>query len=84
MALEELDALGVHDVAELLGGYAAELRATGQGDEADRILGLAADPSEHFLMSVPEAGADRPVDLDGVAALSCATRLPARRGARSA
>jgi hypothetical protein len=54
VAIEELDALGVHDVGELLGGYAAELRATGQEEEADRILGLAADPSAHFLVSVPE------------------------------
>jgi glutamate synthase (NADPH/NADH) large chain len=54
VAIEELDALGVHDVGELLGGYAAELRATGQEDEADRVRGLAAAAGEHFLMTVPE------------------------------
>jgi glutamate synthase (NADPH/NADH) large chain len=54
VAIEELDAQGKLDVGELLGHYADELRATGQGEEAERILGLAAHPREHFLMSVPE------------------------------
>ena len=31
------------DVQDLLGHYAAELRATGQDDEAERMLALAAD-----------------------------------------
>jgi glutamate synthase (NADPH) large chain len=52
--LAELDGEGILDVQDLLGHYAAELRATGQDEEAGRVLGLAADAGEHFLMVVPE------------------------------
>ncbi len=52
--LADLDAEGAGDVRELLGAYAAELRSTGQDDEAGRALALAADPGRHFLMAVPE------------------------------
>ena len=31
------------------------------------MLALAADPARHFLMCGARGGADRPVDLDGVA-----------------
>jgi glutamate synthase (NADPH) large chain len=55
VAIEELDAEGEGDVRELLAHYADELRATGQDDEAGRVLALAARASEHFLMSVPES-----------------------------
>jgi glutamate synthase (NADPH) large chain len=55
IVLEELDAEGLLDVQELLGHYAAELRATDQDDEADRILDLAGNPEKHFLMSIPES-----------------------------
>jgi glutamate synthase (NADPH/NADH) large chain len=54
VAIEELDAQGEADVGELLEAYADELRATGQDDEAEYVLGLAAAASEHFLVSVPE------------------------------
>ncbi len=54
VAIAELDAEGVLDVQELLGEYAAELRATGQDDEAERVLALADDPQANFLMSIPE------------------------------
>jgi glutamate synthase (NADPH/NADH) large chain len=54
IALEDLDAEGVLDVQELLGHYADELRATGQDDEADRVMKLAGDPKSNFVMSVPE------------------------------
>jgi glutamate synthase (NADPH/NADH) large chain len=54
VALAELDTEGVLDVQELVGRYAGELRATGQDEEAERVLGLAADPPSHFLMSLPE------------------------------
>jgi len=54
-AICELDAQGMLDVQELLGRYAAELEATGQPEEAERINHLAAEPRSHFLMSVPEA-----------------------------
>jgi glutamate synthase (NADPH) large chain len=54
VALAELDGEGVLDVRELLGWYADELRATGQGSEAERVLALAADAGPHFLLSVPE------------------------------
>ena len=54
VALEDLDAEGVLDVQELLGHYADELRATDQGDEAERMRELAAEPAGNFIMSVPE------------------------------
>jgi len=54
IALADLDGQGAEDVRELLGLYAGELRATGQDDEAERVLELGTDPRRHFLMSVPE------------------------------
>jgi glutamate synthase (NADPH/NADH) large chain len=54
VALLELDDTGCADVADLLGAYAAELRASGQDEEAERVLALAGRPAEHFLMSIPE------------------------------
>jgi glutamate synthase (NADPH/NADH) large chain len=54
VVIEKLDTEGVLDVQELLGAYAGELRATGQKEEAARVLALADDPQAHFLMSVPE------------------------------
>ncbi len=50
----ELDAEGILDVEDLLGHYASELRATDQKPEADRIMSLAANAPENFLMIVPE------------------------------
>ncbi|MEX2194635.1 MAG: glutamate synthase-related protein [Thermoleophilaceae bacterium] len=58
--LVELDAEGEADVRELLGGYADELRATDQADEAERVLALARDAARHFLMSIPQAGQTDP------------------------
>ncbi len=51
--LKEIDSEGLLDVDDLLGHYADELRATGQDEEADRIVGLAAAATENFLMIVP-------------------------------
>jgi glutamate synthase (NADPH/NADH) large chain len=51
--LSELDAEGVLDVQDLLGHYADELRATGQAEEAARVMELAGDAPENFLMIVP-------------------------------
>lgn len=51
----EIDAEGVLDIQELLEHYAGELRESGQADEAERMLALAADASENFLMCVPES-----------------------------
>jgi glutamate synthase (NADPH) large chain len=51
--LQELDAEGLLDVDDLLGAYASELRATGQDDEAERVMALAVDAAESFLMVVP-------------------------------
>jgi glutamate synthase (NADPH/NADH) large chain len=51
--LLELDAEGVLDIEDLLGHYAAELRATAQDDEADRMAALAADAADNFLVVVP-------------------------------
>jgi glutamate synthase (NADPH/NADH) large chain len=55
VALEQLDAEGVLDLQELLGHYCEELRATGQDEEAERIMALADGAQDNFLMSVPEA-----------------------------
>jgi glutamate synthase (NADPH/NADH) large chain len=51
--LKALDSDGLLDIDDLLSRYADELRATGQDDEADRIMGLAADAASNFLMVVP-------------------------------
>lgn len=51
--LKDLDAEGLIDLDDLLGGYAEELRATGQDEEAERVLELAADATSNFLMIVP-------------------------------
>jgi glutamate synthase (NADPH) large chain len=51
--LKDLDAEGLIDIDDLTTHYAAELRATGQDDEADRMLNLAADATSNFLMIVP-------------------------------
>jgi glutamate synthase (NADPH/NADH) large chain len=52
--LKDLDAEALLDIDDLLTGYASELRATDQGEEAVRILELAADATSNFLMIVPE------------------------------
>ncbi len=51
--LSEIDAEGMLDIQDLLGHYAGELRATGQDQEAERMLGLAASAQDNFLMVVP-------------------------------
>ena len=52
--LKDLDAEGLIDIDDLMSHYAKELRATGQDEEADRVLELAADATSNFLMVVPE------------------------------
>ncbi len=52
--LDELDAEGALDIEDLLGHYSAELRATNQDQEAERMTALAADAGSNFLMIVPE------------------------------
>ncbi len=54
VSVVELDAEGILDIEDLLGHYAAELLATEQTAEAERIAGLAAAAPEHFLMIIPE------------------------------
>ncbi len=51
--LKDLDAEGLIDVDELLKGYCEELRATGQDDQAERMMELAADATSNFLMVSP-------------------------------
>jgi glutamate synthase (NADPH/NADH) large chain len=51
--LKEIDDEGLLDIDDLLGHYADELRATGQDEEAKRILDLAAAAPENFLTIVP-------------------------------
>jgi glutamate synthase (NADPH/NADH) large chain len=51
--LAELDDEGVLDVEELLGHYAAELRATDQAGEAKRMGALASAATDSFLMILP-------------------------------
>ncbi|HEY4778508.1 MAG TPA: glutamate synthase-related protein, partial [Solirubrobacterales bacterium] len=52
--LKDLDAEALLDIDDLTTHYARELRATGQDEEADRVLDLAADATSNFLMIVPE------------------------------
>jgi len=51
--LKDLDAEALLDIDDLLTGYAEELKATDQGEEAVRILDMAADATSNFLMIVP-------------------------------
>ena len=51
--LAEIDPEGMLDIEDLLGHYAAELRSSGQEEEAERVLALAAGAVESFLMVVP-------------------------------
>jgi glutamate synthase (NADPH/NADH) large chain len=51
--LSGLDPEGVLDVEELLGHYAEELRATDQAEEAERMLDLAREAGDNFMMIVP-------------------------------
>ena len=51
--LKDLDAEGLIDVDDLISAYAEELRATGQEEEAERVLKMAADATSNFLMVVP-------------------------------
>ncbi|MGC1851665.1 MAG: glutamate synthase-related protein [Solirubrobacterales bacterium] len=51
--LKEIDSEGQLDIDDLLGHYAEELRATGQDEEAERVLSLASNAAESFLMVVP-------------------------------
>jgi glutamate synthase (NADPH/NADH) large chain len=51
--LKDLDAEALIDIDDLLNGYAEELRATDQNEEADGVLDLAADATSNFLMIVP-------------------------------
>ncbi len=51
--LKDLDAEGLIDVDDLLSAYAGELRASGQEEEAERILELSADATSNFMMVVP-------------------------------
>jgi len=51
--LKELDAEGLLDVDDLLGAYAHELRATGQDEEAERVVDLASEAAANFMMVVP-------------------------------
>jgi glutamate synthase (NADPH/NADH) large chain len=51
--LKDLDSEALFDIEELLSGYAEELRATGQDEEAARMLGLAEDATSNFLMVIP-------------------------------
>ncbi|HEX4307391.1 MAG TPA: glutamate synthase-related protein, partial [Solirubrobacterales bacterium] len=51
--LKDLDAEALFDIDELLSGYAEELRATGQDEEAARMLALAEDATSNFLMVMP-------------------------------
>ncbi|HET7508485.1 MAG TPA: glutamate synthase-related protein, partial [Solirubrobacterales bacterium] len=51
--LKDLDAEALIDIDDLLHGYADELRATDQTEEADRVEALADDATSNFLMIIP-------------------------------
>ncbi|MBJ7354905.1 MAG: hypothetical protein JHC98_08775, partial [Thermoleophilaceae bacterium] len=53
--IEEIDAEGLLDIQELLEAYADELRKSGQADEADRMVALAASAGDNFFQCVPES-----------------------------
>lgn len=53
--IADLDAEAELDIQELLEAYADDLRGSGQEDEADRIVALAASARENFYMCVPES-----------------------------
>ncbi|MBK5219145.1 MAG: alpha-hydroxy-acid oxidizing protein [Thermoleophilia bacterium] len=52
--LKDLDSEGLLDLDDLLNHYAKELRATGQDQEAERVLDLSADATSNFLMVIPQ------------------------------
>ncbi|HEX2391588.1 MAG TPA: glutamate synthase-related protein [Solirubrobacterales bacterium] len=52
--LKDLDAEGLLDIDDLLSAYAEELKATGQSEEAVRILEMAADATSNFMMIIPQ------------------------------
>ncbi len=52
--LKDLDSEGLLDLDDLLSNYARELRATGQDEEAERVLDLSADATSNFLMVIPK------------------------------
>jgi glutamate synthase (NADPH/NADH) large chain len=52
--LDDLDDEGALDIEDLLGHYATELRASGQDEEANRVVALGAGAKDNFLMIVPE------------------------------
>ena len=86
VALEELDAEGQLDLDDLLGHYAAELRATDQADEADRIQRAARGREGELPDDHPGEGSGGPEHLDGVGALrdSSPKGLAKRSSARNA
>ncbi len=54
VSLAEIDSEGLLDIDDLLSHYAHELRATGQDEEADRMMSLAANARDHFLAIIPQ------------------------------
>lgn len=52
--LKDLDSEGLLDIDDLLSAYAEELKATGQSEEAVRILDMAADATSNFMMIIPQ------------------------------
>ena len=64
--LKDLDAEGLIDIDDLLSHYAKELRATGQDEEAERMLDMSADATSNFLMVDPAKGPGGPEHLDRV------------------
>ena len=64
--LKDLDAEGLLDIDDLLTDYAEELRATDQGEEADRILELAAERAQQLPDGRPAQGPGGPEHLDRV------------------
>lgn len=52
--IQEIDAQGMLDIQEIMDAYAEELRGSGQPEEADRMVALAADAFDNFYMCVPE------------------------------
>ena len=74
--LKDLDAEGLLDIDDLLRHYAKELRATGQDEEAERVLGSGRRRDQQLPDGRPAQGPGGPEHLDrvGAPAVGCQPR----------
>lgn len=53
VTLQKIDAHAKRDLEELVGGYVAELKKSGQEEEAQQVEALLLHPEQHFMMIKP-------------------------------